>query len=120
MVWAANPECNRYIPTNGHCERRFNKELRAGVSGQVGYRPVTNGCQECDRPAGHGSSLTVNGLGSSAVEVAAAPPPVDLGPELALELHEAPDLGGVGAEVGFDVGGRLADGGQVEAEQLHA
>ena len=67
-----------------------------------------------------GSSLTVNGLGSSAVEVAAAPPPVDLGPELALELHQAPDLGAVGAEVGFDVGGRLADGGQVEAEQLRA
>jgi hypothetical protein len=57
---------------------------------------------------------------SSAVEVAAAPPGVRLRPELALQLHEAPDPGAVGAEVGLDVGGRRTDGGQVDAEQLRA
>ena len=48
---------------------------------------------------------------SSAVEVAAAPPAVGLGPKLALQLHKAPDPGAVGAEVGLDIGGQLADGG---------
>jgi hypothetical protein len=57
---------------------------------------------------------------SSAVEVAAAPPAVCLGSELAFQLHQAPDPGAVGAEVGLDVGGRLVDGGQVDAEQLRA
>jgi hypothetical protein len=64
--------------------------------------------------------LSVGGWGPSAAEVAAAPPPVDLGPELALELHEAPDLGAVRAEVGLDVGGRLANRCQVDAEQFRA
>ncbi len=40
--------------------------------------------------------------------------------ELALELHEAPDLGAVRTDVGLHVGGGLADGGQVDAEQLRA
>jgi hypothetical protein len=40
---------------------------------------------------------------------------VRLGPELAFQLHKAPDPGAVGAEVGLDVGGRLTDGGQVDA-----
>jgi hypothetical protein len=57
---------------------------------------------------------------SSAVEVAAAPPPVRLGPELALQLHQAPDPGAIGTDVWLDVGGQLADGGQVDAEQLRA
>jgi hypothetical protein len=57
---------------------------------------------------------------SSKVEVAASPPTVGLGPELAFQLHEAPDPGAVGAEVGLDVGGCLTDGGQVDAEQLGA
>ncbi len=39
---------------------------------------------------------------------------------MALKLREAPDLGAVDPEVGFDVGGRLADGGEVDAEQLGA
>jgi hypothetical protein len=64
--------------------------------------------------------LSVGGWGPSAVEVAAAPPPVDLGPGSALELHEALDPGAVGAEVGFDVGGRLANRCRVDAEQLRA
>ena len=57
---------------------------------------------------------------SSTVEVAAAPPPVELGPELAFQLHQAPDPGAIGAQVGLDGGGRLTDGGQVDAEQLRA
>ena len=64
--------------------------------------------------------LWVGGPNSSAVEVAASPPAVRLGPELSLKLHEAQDPGAVGAEVGLDVGGRLTDGGQVDAEQLGA
>jgi hypothetical protein len=61
--------------------------------------------------------LTCRRLGSSTVEVAAPAAAVRLGPELALQLHQAPDPGAVGADVGLDVGGRLPDGGQVDAEQ---
>jgi hypothetical protein len=57
---------------------------------------------------------------SSTVEVAAAPQPVELGPELAFQLHEAPDPGAVGAEVGLDIGGRLANRCRVDAEQFRA
>ena len=39
---------------------------------------------------------------------------------MALKLREAPDLGAVDPNIGFDVGGRLADGGEVDAEQLGA
>src|SRR5215207_867730 len=62
----------------------------------------------------------IGGWRLSAVEVAAAAPEVGLGPELAFKLHEAPDLGAVGAEVRLHRGGQLADGGQVDAEQLAA
>jgi hypothetical protein len=58
----------------------------------------------------------VNALGSSTVKVAAPAAAIHLGPELALQLHQAPDLGAVGADVGLHVGGQLADGGQVDAE----
>ena len=64
--------------------------------------------------------LCIGGRGPSAVEVAAPAPAVRLGPELPLQLHQAPDPGAVGAEVGLDLGGQLADGGQVDAEQLRA
>jgi hypothetical protein len=37
-----------------------------------------------------------------------------------LELHEAPDLGPVHPNVGFDVGGDLVDGGEIHAEELGA
>jgi hypothetical protein len=57
---------------------------------------------------------------SSTVEVAASPPAIRLGPELAFQLHQAPDPGAVGAEVGLDIDGRLLDSGQVDAEQLRA
>jgi hypothetical protein len=57
---------------------------------------------------------------SSTVEVAAPPSAVGLGPELAFQLHQAPDPGAVGAEVGLEVGGRRTDGGQVDAEQFRA
>jgi hypothetical protein len=56
----------------------------------------------------------------SAVEVAAAPPAVRLGPELAFQLHQAPHLDAVGTEVRLNLGGQLADAGQVDAEQLRA
>jgi hypothetical protein len=55
-------------------------------------------------------SLCVGGRGPSAVEVTAPPPTVHLGPELAFQLHQAPDPGAVGAEVGLDLSGQLADG----------
>jgi hypothetical protein len=57
---------------------------------------------------------------SSAVEVPASPPAVRRRSEQAFQLHQAPDPGAVGAEVGLNVGGRLVDGGQVDAEQLRA
>jgi hypothetical protein len=38
----------------------------------------------------------------------------------AFQLHQAPDPGAVGADVRLDLGGQLADGGQVDAEQLRA
>ena len=66
------------------------------------------------------SVLCVAGLGSSAIDVAASPPTVGLGPELAFQLHEAPDLSAVGTEVGLDLGGQLAHGFQVDPEQLCA
>jgi hypothetical protein len=43
------------------------------------------------------------------VEVAASPPAVCLGSELAFQLHQAPDPGAVGAELGLDLGGRLTE-----------
>jgi hypothetical protein len=55
---------------------------------------------------------------SATVEVAASAPAIRLWPQLPLKLHEAPDPGAVGAEIGLDLGGQLADGGQVDAEQL--
>jgi hypothetical protein len=42
---------------------------------------------------------------SSAVEVPASPPAVRRRSEQAFQLHQAPDPGAVGAEVGLDVGG---------------
>jgi hypothetical protein len=60
------------------------------------------------------------GWGPSAVEVAAPAPAIGLGPELPLKLHEAPDPGAVRSEIGLDGGSQLADGGQVDAEQLGA
>ena len=57
---------------------------------------------------------------SSAVEEAASPPAVQLRSKLALQLHQAPDPGAVSTGVRLDVGGRRADGGQVDAEQLRA
>jgi hypothetical protein len=64
--------------------------------------------------------LCVSGPNSSTVEVAASPSPVCLWPKLAFQLHQAPDPGSISADVGLDVGGRLVDGGQVDAEQLRA
>ena len=37
-----------------------------------------------------------------------------------LQLHEAPDLGAVDPQIGFDVDGRLLDGRQIDAEELGA
>jgi hypothetical protein len=55
------------------------------------------------------------GRSASAAEVAAPDPPVGVGPEPALQLHEAPDLGAVDPEIRLDVGGYRAEGGQVDA-----
>ena len=60
--------------------------------------------------------LCVGGRDPSTVEVAAPSPAVGLGPELPFKLHQAPDPRAVGAEVGLDLGGRLAEAGQVDAE----
>ena len=57
---------------------------------------------------------------SSTVEVAASPPTVRLGSEQAFQLHQAPDPGAVGTEVGRNVRGHLANGGHVDTEQLCA
>jgi hypothetical protein len=65
-------------------------------------------------------SFCVGGWAPSAVEIAAPASAVRLGPELALQLQQAPDPGAVGAEVGLEGGGRVTDGGQVDAEQLRA
>jgi hypothetical protein len=62
----------------------------------------------------------VGGPGSSAVKVAAPAAAVRLGLELALKLHQAPDLSAVGTDVRLDLGGQLSGGGQVDAEQLRA
>ena len=64
--------------------------------------------------------LWVGGWSLSAVEVATPAPAIGLGPELALQLHEAPDPGAVGADIRLNVGRQLAEGGQVNAEQLRA
>ena len=64
--------------------------------------------------------LWVGGWSLSAVEVAAPAPAIGLGSELAFELHEAPDPGAVGADIRLNVGGQLAECGQVNAEQLRA
>jgi hypothetical protein len=57
---------------------------------------------------------------SSTVEVAASASAICLWPELAFQLHQAPDPGAVGAQIGLDVGRRLTDSGQVDIEQLRA
>jgi hypothetical protein len=36
------------------------------------------------------------------------------------QLHQAPDPGAVGAEVGLNLGGHILDGGQIDAQQLRA
>src|SRR5918997_2979258 len=72
-----------------------------------------------DGDAAHACSR-VGGSDSPASDVAAPDPPIGLGAELALQLHEAPDPCPVYPHVGFDVGGRLTDGGQVDAKELGA
>src|SRR5918994_1923892 len=57
---------------------------------------------------------------ASAGDVAPADPAVGVRPELAPELHETPDLGAVDPDVGFDVGGRLLDGGEIHAQEFGA
>jgi hypothetical protein len=64
--------------------------------------------------------LWVGGWDPSTVEVAAPPPAVGPGPELSLQLHQAPDPAAIGTDVRLDFGGRLAQAGQVDAEQLRA
>ena len=51
------------------------------------------------------------------VKVAASAPAVRLGLELALKLHQAPDLGAVGTDVRLDLGGQLGSTRLEEAER---
>ena len=53
-------------------------------------------------------------------DVAAPNPAVRLRAELALQLHETPDLGAINPDVGLDMGSRPEDGGQIDAEQFSA
>jgi len=62
----------------------------------------------------------VGGLNSATVDVTAPAPAGRLGSELAFQLGQAPDPGAVSAHIGLDVGGRLTDAGQIDAEQLRA
>jgi hypothetical protein len=62
----------------------------------------------------------VGGSDPATGDIAAPDPAVGLGAELALELHKAPNLGPVDSDIGLDVGGRLTDGGQVDAEEFGA
>jgi hypothetical protein len=77
-------------------------------------------CLITQRRLGTPGWLWAGGWGLPAVDVTAPAPAIGLGPELPFQLHEAPDPGAVGAGVGLDIGGQLADGGQVDAEQLRA
>jgi hypothetical protein len=94
------------------------------VDGLVSGRQSTtwNGAQMTHnkRRPGTPDQLCVGTLGLTAVDVAATAPAVRLRPELPLKLHQAPDPGAVGADVRLELGGQLADGGQVDAEQLCA
>jgi hypothetical protein len=76
---------------------------RDDVCGRFGLWP---------RRSSNALNLGVNALGSSTVKVATPAAAIHLGPELAFQLHEAPDPGAVGADIRLDVGSRLADGGQ--------
>jgi hypothetical protein len=66
------------------------------------------------RRLGTPDQLFVGALGLTTVDVAATAPAVRLRPELPLKLHQAPDPGAVGADVRLELGGQLADGGQVD------
>jgi hypothetical protein len=98
------------------CRRSCQKEM----TGCLRLPPGEAECRGRTRAHKGAECLSVDGTGSSTVEVPAPAPSVRLGPELAFQLHQAPDPGAVGADVGLDVGGRLTDDGQVEAEQLRA
>src|SRR6266511_2632126 len=72
-----------------------------------------------DRTPSNASSSRV--APASASRPAGTPPgDVAAGPALPLELHQAPDLDAVRADVGLDVGGHATNGGQVDAEDLRA
>jgi hypothetical protein len=45
----------------------------------------------------------------STVELAASPPAVHLWPDLAFQLHEAPDPGAIGSEVRLDLDGQTSE-----------
>jgi hypothetical protein len=73
-----------------------------------------------NRTAGAYPNLNKLPISLTAVDVAATAPAVRLRPELPLKLHQAPDPGAIGADVWLELGGQLADGSQVNAEQLCA
>jgi hypothetical protein len=67
------------------------------------------------RPHHRSPGMGSSGPLASAGDVATADPPVGVGPQLPLELHQAPDLGAVDPQVGLDVVGRLLDCVEVDA-----
>jgi hypothetical protein len=102
------------MPEEGRPPRLGLCGLRHSACGRPPTRNIVPACLPIES-----SVLWVGGPGPSAVGVAASAPAVRLGPELALQLHQAPHLDAVGTEVGLNLGGRRTDG-QVDAEQLGA
>jgi hypothetical protein len=98
---------------------RYDLGRRSSIGQGSNPSPNTAPGPESEAPGYPGSAMhrrpgSVGGRGS---RHGAA---VRLGPEQPLKLHEALDPSVVGADVRLDLGGQLADSGQVDAEQLRA
>ena len=57
---------------------------------------------------------------AAAGRCSAADPAIGVRAQLALELHQAPDLAAIDPNIGLDVGGGLSDVVEVDAEKLGA
>jgi hypothetical protein len=128
-TWAARLQ-NQPV-TSGHHRHRATGQPANQYSGKAGagirrnQRIVDLVCATAapggaGRPGRADARLHVLRPRSSAVEIAASPSGVDLRPELPLQLHQTPDPGAVSTDIGLDLGGRLLDGGEVDADQLRA
>src|SRR5215216_1376945 len=92
------------------CGRGQGPGRGAGATGEAVHWPVR-------RPPRRSGPGCVAGPGPSAIQVAAPAAAVRLGLELALKLHQAPDLGAVSTDVRLDLGGQLASTRLEEAER---